>query len=181
MFNIQPFHLQNQWITLIPLQIADFDKLFAVASDPLIWEQHPNKNRYKKEVFENFFKGAIESKGAFLIINTATGEPIGSSRFCNYDPIENLIEIGYTFFSRECWGKPFNYSAKQLMINYAFEFVETVIFHIGACNIRSQKAIEKMGAIKIGEEVHQYFGEDNSLNFVYAIKSNHFNTLTLQK
>ncbi len=169
MFSIQPTNLSNQWVSLIPLMPSDFDKLYAVASDPLIWEQHPNKNRYKKEVFETFFKGAIESKGAFLIINTGSGKPIGSSRFCNYDPVANSIEIGYSFFSRECWGKPYNQSAKQLMINYAFEFVETIIFHIGACNIRSQKAIEKIGAIKIAEEVHQYFGEDNALNFVYAI------------
>ncbi len=170
MFDIQPTHLSNEWISLIPLQSTDFDKLYAVAADPLIWEQHPNKNRFKKEVFENYFQGAFESKGAFLFINTSTGEPIGSSRFCNYDQIANSIEIGYTFFSRDCWGKPFNLSAKHLMINYAFQFVDSIIFHIGAGNIRSQKAIERIGAIKIAEEVHQYYGEDNSLNYVYEIK-----------
>ncbi len=170
MFNIQPIHLKNDWITLAPLQLADFEKLYAVASDSLIWEQHPNKNRYKKEVFENFFKGAIESKGAFLFINTSSGETIGSSRFCNYDSITNSIEIGYTFFSRTCWGKPYNYSSKYLMIKYAIQFVDSIIFHIGAGNIRSQKAIEKIGAIKIAEEVHQYYGEENNLNYVYEIK-----------
>jgi RimJ/RimL family protein N-acetyltransferase len=177
MFDIQPIHLNNEWISLIPLQSTDFDKLYAVAADPLIWEQHPNKNRYKKEVFENYFKGAIESKGAFLFLNTSTGKPIGSSRFCNYDPAANSIEIGYTFFSRECWGKPYNRSAKQLMINYAFQFVETIVFHIGACNVRSQKAIEKIGAIKIAEEIHQYFGEDNAMNFVYEIKKSNWANL----
>ena len=170
MFDIQPTNLQNELISLEPLQSADFERLYNVASDRLIWEQHPNKNRYKRAVFENYFKGAIESKGAFLFIDKLTGEPIGSSRFCKFDPVDNSIEIGYTFFSRKCWGKAYNQSAKQLMINYAFQFVNTIIFHIGACNIRSQKAIQKIGGIKIAEEVHQYYGEADSLNYVYEIK-----------
>ena len=169
MLNLQPTHLANEWVKLIPLKETDFEKLYAVASDPLIWEQHPNKNRYKRAVFDNFFKGAMESGGAFLITNTQTGKPIGSSRFCNYDEATKSIEIGYTFYSRDCWGKPYNNSCKKLMINYAFKFIDTINFFIGAENIRSQKAIEKIGAVKTSEEVVAYFGEDSKLNFIYTI------------
>lgn len=168
--NIQPTNLKNEWVSLHPLQETDFERLFAVASDPLIWEQHPNKNRYQREVFENFFKGAMESKGAFLITSTKTGEPIGSSRYCNYNERENIIEVGYTFFARSCWGQPYNRSAKMLMINHAFSFADTIIFFIGADNIRSQKAIEKIGAMKIDERIVPYFGEPERHNFVYEIK-----------
>ncbi len=170
MFNLQPTNLINKWVTLIPLQESDFERLYAVASDPKIWEQHPNKLRYQRTVFENFFTGAMESGGAFIIVDTQTGEPIGSSRFCNYHAENNSIEIGYTFYATRCWGKEYNRSAKKLMINHAFQYVDTVIFHIGAGNIRSQKAIEKIGAIKTGEEEHQYFGETTALNFNYEIK-----------
>mgnify|MGYP000125409620 CR=1 FL=1 len=171
---LQPLHLKNELVELIPLQPEHFDELFAVASDPLIWEQHPNPDRYKKEVFENFFKGAIESKGAFLIKNIQTGKAIGSSRLYDYVPEKSEIKIGYTFFSRDCWGKPFNKEVKRLMIEYALSEVDNIIFHVGANNIRSQRAMEKIGALKIGEETVAYFGEAARSNFVYAISKANF-------
>ena len=166
--NLQPFNLENEWVKLSPLQETDFEALYAVASDPLIWEQHPNPDRYKKEVFQNYFKGAIESEGAFLI-NNKSNQAIGCTRFYDYVPDKKEIKIGYTFFSRDCWGKPFNKSTKLLMLQYAFQYVSKVIFHVGANNIRSQKAMEKLGAIKIGEELVAYYGEASRNNFVYEI------------
>lgn len=177
--NLQPNLLSNEWVSLYPLKEQDFEILYSIAADPLIWEQHPNKLRYKKEVFETFFKGAIESKGAFLIIDTKTNLPIGSSRFYNFNKEKSSIEIGYTFYARSCWGKPYNRSAKNLMIQYAFNFIDTVNFNIGSGNIRSQKAIEKIGATKIGEEVVEYFGEAPTLNFVYAVYKANWNSLPI--
>jgi len=168
MFNLQPT-LQNEFVKLIPLKESDFEILYKVASDPLIWEQHPNKNRWKREVFENFFKGAIESKGAFLIYDAKTNETIGSSRFYGPDSEKSEVTIGYTFYARSHWGGKYNPSCKKLMINHAFQFVDNVIFHIGANNLRSQKAIEKIGAVKIAEEDVEYYGEDCTLNFIYRI------------
>ena len=139
--NLQPFNLSDQWVQLIPLQENDFERLYEVAQDPLIWEQHPNPDRYKRDVFLNYFNGAVESKGAFLILN-ADNQVIGCTRFYDYFPEKSEIKIGYTFFSRACWGKPYNRSAKMLMLNHAFQFVDQVIFHVGANNIRSQKAME---------------------------------------
>ena len=72
---------------------------------------------YRAEVFENYFKGAIASNGAFLIKNILTGNAIGSSRFYDHVPEKSEIKIGYTFFSRDCWGMPFNKDVKTLMIN----------------------------------------------------------------
>lgn len=167
-FNLQPT-LKNELVTLEPLHSNDFEKLFAVASDPLIWEQHPNKNRYKREIFEVFFKGAIESKGAFIIYDSKTNAPIGCTRFYDFDPEKSTVTIGYTFFARSHWGGIFNPATKKLMLQYAFKYVDTVHFYIGAINVRSQKAIEKLGAIKIGEIEMEYYGETSKLNFIYAI------------
>jgi RimJ/RimL family protein N-acetyltransferase len=168
--NLQPTHLQNELVQLAPLTVADFEELFAVASDPLIWEQHPNPDRYQRPVFLNYFEGAIASKGAFLIKDAITGEAIGSSRFYDHKPDLKEIKIGYTFFSRACWGKPYNQHVKNLMLDYAFGFVDRVVFHVGASNFRSQKAMEKLGAVKIGEEEVAYFGEASRWNFVYEIR-----------
>jgi RimJ/RimL family protein N-acetyltransferase len=171
-FNKQPKKFKNELVTLVPLQENDFEALYQVASDPLIWEQHPNKLRYQKEVFQNYFEGAIHSEGAFFIREATTNEPIGSTRFYDYNEIENSVLIGYTFIGRKFWGNGYNKALKILMLDYAFQFVDKVYFHIGAKNIRSQKAIEKIGAIKVDEFEVTYYGEESKLNFIYVINKN---------
>jgi len=170
-FELQPI-LENELIKLVPLKHDDFEPLFQVASDPLIWEQHPNKNRYQRDVFENFFKGAMESGGAFIVYDQATGRVVGSSRFYELNEEKSEIAIGYTFLGRDFWGKGHNKTLKHLMINHAFQFVNQVIFHIGATNFRSQKAIEKLGAEKFEEIEVAYYGEPVKWNFGYKIEKN---------
>ncbi|MEY2630527.1 MAG: hypothetical protein RLZZ469_1424 [Bacteroidota bacterium] len=168
--NWQPQHLQNELIALFPLQEEDFEDLYAVASDPLVWEQHPNKLRYQRDIFQNFFEGALLSRGAFLIRAITTNEIVGCSRFYDYNESEKSVLIGYTFIGRKFWGKDYNKALKKIMIDYAFQFVDKVYFHIGASNIRSQKAIAKIGAVKVDEFEVEYYGEEPKLNFVYVIE-----------
>lgn len=168
-FDLQPTDLENEFVKLSPLKEEDFEKLYKVASDPLIWEQHPNKNRYQKEVFETYFEGAMESGGAFLISDVTTGELIGSSRFYEYDYYKRSVAVGYTFLAKDHWGTTYNKALKTLMLSHAFRFVENVIFHVGANNIRSRKAIERFGAKKISEVEMNYYGEDQQLNFMYQV------------
>lgn len=167
-FNIQPT-IENEKVILYPLQEKDFEFLYAAASDPKIWEQHPNKDRWKKDIFKTFFAGAMLSKGAFKIVDSATGCVIGSTRFYDYNEQENSIFIGYTFYAVECWGKNINQSVKTSMLDYIFQFVSRVYFHIGADNIRSQIAISRLGAEKIAEQEVIYFGEAPKRNFMYKI------------
>jgi RimJ/RimL family protein N-acetyltransferase len=174
--NIQPT-LENEKVILYPLQENDFNDLFAVAADPKIWEQHPNKNRYKIEVFKVFFDGALQSKGAFKIVDKNSGDVIGSSRFYDYNQEDNTILIGYTFFGLSYWGNGFNHTVKTLMLNYIFQFVSKVYFHIGANNVRSQISLGRLGTTKIGEQEVTYFGELPKLNFVYSISKEEWNQL----
>jgi RimJ/RimL family protein N-acetyltransferase len=170
-FNLQPT-LENKLVKLIPLKEEDLEALYEAASDPLIWEQHPDKYRYKREVFEKFFRGAMESQGAFLILDQNSGEVIGSSRYYDLDNDKKSIAIGYTFLARKYWGTTYNRAMKNLMLGHAFKFVDTIIFHIGAKNIRSQKAIEKLNARKASEIEINFPGEDERLNFIYEIDKN---------
>ena len=164
--NTQP-QLENEKVILYPLQEKDFDDLYAVAADPKIWEQHPNKNRWKVEVFKTFFDGAIQSNGAFKIVDKANGNTIGCTRF--YDEKEKEILIGYTFYAIAYWGKGFNHAVKTLMLDYIFQFVTKVYFHVGASNLRSQIAIGKLGTTKIDEQEVTYFGELPKLNYIYSL------------
>lgn len=168
-FSIQK-PLENTQFKLIPLQEEDFESVYEVASNPKIWEQHPNKDRYQKEVFKNFFQGAMESKGAFKIIDKETNEVLGSTRFYGYNEEDNNISIGYTFYGTNSWGKGINQQIKTLMLNYIFQFVDKVHFHVGKVNIRSQKAMEKLGGIKTDEVVMAYYGEEDAVNIIYEIK-----------
>lgn len=168
-FELQPSHLKNEIVGLVPLQEEDFEELYLVASDPLVWEQHPNPLRYQRSVFRTYFEGAIESGGAFLIRDSQTDAVVGSSRFYDYNAQDSSVLIGYTFIGRAYWGKDYNKAVKRLMLDYAFHFIDKVYFHIGALNIRSQKAIENIGAKKVAEIEVEYYGEDSKLNFIYLI------------
>lgn len=175
-FNFQPL-LRNSLVIAQPLKESDFEGLYTAAADLLIWEQHPNKNRYQREAFTNYFKGAMESGGAFLVKDAQTGEIIGSSRYSDYNPEKRTVAIGYTFFVRSHWGKGHNYALKKLMLDHAFKQVNTVIFYIGAVNKRSQVSIERLGAVKTGEEETAYYGEAPKLDYVYAISKEQWEQL----
>ena len=144
-FELQPT-LRGDLLELRPLRPADFDSLFAAAADPLIWEQHPESDRYTRPVFQKYFDGAIASGGAFAIIDRGTGRIIGSSRYHDLKPQESEIEIGWTFLERAYWGGRYNGELKRLMIGHALKFVERVVFLVGETNIRSQQALRKIGA-----------------------------------
>jgi len=167
-FDLQP-HLKGKLIELRPLAPPDWDELFAVASDPLIWEQHPESDRYKEDVFKIFFREALESGGAFVVIDRTTRQIIGSTRFYGYDPEKSEIEIGWTFLARKYWGGRFNAEMKNLLLNHAFKFVENVVFSVGETNIRSQKAMEKIGAIKVGTATRAYGNHPPATNVKYVI------------
>jgi RimJ/RimL family protein N-acetyltransferase len=148
-FDLQPT-LKGNLVELRPLRPGDFDALFAAASDPLLWAQHPEPDRYKRDVFEKFFDKAMESKGAFAIVDLKTERIIGTSRFYKANPAQREVAIGYTFVEREFWGKGYNPEAKKLMLDHAFQFVDRVIFEVGEKNLRSCKAMENIGAKLVG-------------------------------
>jgi len=175
-FELQPV-LEDPWLRLQPLRAEDFADLFAVAADPLIWEQHPSRNRYQKEVFENYFKGAMESGGALLILDQQTGQVLGSSRFYDWDPALDCIAIGYTFIARSHWGRGYNRALKTLMLDHAFKFVTYVLFHVGSHNLRSRKAMEKLGGRLVGEAAVSYYGEPSNPNVIYRIDASDWKQL----
>jgi RimJ/RimL family protein N-acetyltransferase len=170
-FDLQP-HLKGELLELRPLATADWDELFSVASDPLIWEQHPERDRYKEDIFRNFFKEAMESGGAFVIVDRNTQQIIGSTRFYGYDPEKSEIEIGWTFLARKYWGGRYNTEMKRLLLNHAFKFVKSVVFFVGEDNIRSQKAMAKVGGIKIGTATRAYGNHPLARNVKYVIRKN---------
>ncbi|MGI9203379.1 MAG: GNAT family N-acetyltransferase [Woeseiaceae bacterium] len=156
-FDLQP-HLEGALLKLRPLAADDLPALFKVASDPLIWEQHPASDRYKRDVFSVFFDEALASGGALLALDTANAEVIGSSRYHGYSEETRTIEIGWTFLARKYWGGNYNREMKKLMLEHAYQFVDSVLLIIGDSNIRSQKAAEKIGARQVDTRADEVMG-----------------------
>jgi N-acetyltransferase len=163
-FDLQPI-LQGELLQLRPLRPEDFPDLYAVASDPLIWEQHPMWDRYKEAVFKEFFREAMGSGGALIAIDCKDSQVIGSSRFHGYNQEKSEIEIGWTFLARSHWGGIYNREMKRLMLRHAFKFVSTVVFLVGPQNFRSQRAMEKIGGVRVGSRLDASGRE----GFVYQI------------
>src|SRR5262249_50622011 len=137
-------------VELRPLGAEDYDELYAVASDPLIWEQHPARNRHEALVFRQFFDEALAAGGALIAVDGNSRRIIGSSRFHGYDEDRSEVQIGWTFLVRSHWGGRCNREMKRLMLQHAFRFVRRVLFLVGVENIRSQRALEKIGAVRVG-------------------------------
>lgn len=161
--------LNGSLLRLRPLATSDFDALFAAASDPLIWELHPDRERFKRERFEIYFQSGLDSNGALVIVAQDTGKIIGSSRFTGHHPATESIEVGYTFLTREYWGGVYNRELKRLMLDHAFGFVDRVYFVAGRSNFRSQRALTKIGATAITDATETPISADRRDSVVYFI------------
>jgi RimJ/RimL family protein N-acetyltransferase len=173
-FDLQPT-LVGHLLELRPLRAENFDALFAAASDPLIWAQHPESDRYTREVFRRYFDTAMESGGAFAIIDRATGRIIGSTRYYNWQPDGSEIEIGWTFLETAYWGGVYNRELKALMLKHAFQFVDRVVFIVGKDNARSRKAVEKIGGIFLRDTERPDRHGNATENVVFAIDRSSWN------
>ena len=137
-------------LRLDPIEPVHWAALYKAAADPELWAQHPASDRYREPVFRQFFDDALASGSAFVIVDRSTDEIIGSSRYANHDTERGEVEIGWTFLSRAYWGGDTNRELKRLMLDHAFDFVDTVVFWIGESNLRSRRAVEKLGAKQRG-------------------------------
>jgi RimJ/RimL family protein N-acetyltransferase len=166
--DLQPV-LTGPRVEVRPIRADDWEEMFAAAADPLIWEVHPVRDRYKEPYFREFFDGAVASRMAFAIVDRSTGKIIGSSRYHGYDAELRELEIGWTFLARSHWGGSYNQEVKQLMLNHAFHFVDTVIFMVGDTNWRSQRAMEKIGGVKRPQLRDRAYHGVSTAHVVYEI------------
>jgi RimJ/RimL family protein N-acetyltransferase len=151
-FDRQP-HLSGDLVDVRPLRESDFAEVYAVAADSLIWEQHPVPSNHEEERFRELFAQHLASGGALVAIDRRDGRIIGVTRFHGYDPRRSEIEIGWTFLARSHWGGDYDGELKRLMLAHAFRTVDRVVFLVHPQNIRSQRAVEKIGGVRAGSRL----------------------------
>lgn len=176
-FDSQPT-LIGDLLALRPLRPDDDRALFEVASDPLIWEQHPVKDRCEPSGFRRFFEESLDSGGALIATDTRTKAVIGASRYHGYDEAAAEIEIGWSFLARAYWGGIYNGEMKRLMLRHAFQVVDSVVFLVGPDNLRSQRAVEKIGGVhdgirKDGSGLESYLYRIRASDFAESGPNNH--------
>ena len=158
--------LSDDDISLIPITEYSFDDLYNVAKDPAIWEQHFDTQRYELDIFKEYFDTALQNEeGCFLVV--CNNEVVGSTRYYEYSPDKSSVKIGYTFYAKEYWGTSLNNKVKNLMLDYAFEYIDNVYFDIWNKNYRSQKAIQKIGAKLMSKN-------SESNKYLYLLKKNDY-------
>lgn len=160
MLDRQPL-LEGELVLLRPLRASDFSDLYVIASDPLLWDQHPSKDRTQRAVFRAWFDDAMASGGALAVLDRGDGRIIGTSRFDHHEPTRSQVEIGWTFLARSHWGGSYNADVKQLMLQHAFRSVDVVVFRVHSLNIRSQHAVEKLGATRVATEIDPHGRGEN--------------------
>jgi RimJ/RimL family protein N-acetyltransferase len=167
-FDLQPT-LQGERVTVRPIVPTDWEAMFAAAADPGIWKLHPATDRYTEPVFREYFAQAVASGSAFAFVDRDDGRLFGSSRYHGLDPLASEIEIGWTFLSRDYWGGSYNLEIKQLLLDHAFKYVDTVVFWVGELNFRSRRAMEKIGGmLRDGVQVRAVSGD--TPHVIYEIR-----------
>lgn len=166
-FDLQP-HLVGELLELRPMRPEDWEQLYAVASDPLIWEVHPAHDRYKEDRFREYFQEGLQSGGSLVAVDRKTARIIGASRYYWFEPEE--LEIGWTFLARSCWGGVYNAEMKRLMLDHAFQFVDHVVFLVGVDNIRSRKAMKKVGGVLTERRVQRKLHGTTTEYVVFEIR-----------
>ena len=142
-FDFDPV-LEGAMLRVRPIHTGDLEALYAVAADPLVWAQHPAKQRSQRPVFEKWFADAL-GQHALVVEEKATRRVIGSSRYYGWDSAAREVAIGFTFIGRDHWGGGTNAQLKRLMLDHAFKWANTAWFHVDPANTRSRKAMEKIG------------------------------------
>lgn len=145
--------LASELLLVRPLGQSDFEALWAISSDPLLWEQHPAKERAERAGFNMWFEDAMASGGALVVITQDDGEVIGTSRYDRFDDDASEVEIGWTFIARRLWGGPYNAELKRVMLEHAFRSVRAVVFRVHSENMRSRRAVQKLGATLVATEI----------------------------
>jgi len=168
--DVFPVPIETKYFLLEQVAESDFESLYAVASDPLIWEQHPESNRWQRDIFSAFFSNGLASDlGCFVIRERLTEEVVGSTRFYGYDEKDQCVRIGFTFLARKYWGSAANREIKNAMLERAFKVCDSVLFEIGPENMRSIKAVNKLGGV--------YSHTESPTKAVYILKSSQWTSV----
>lgn len=152
MWILHPVHLVGKIIRLEPLQEEHVPDLLVLGRSANIWLNLPidgtNSEKLQSELRTAIINRAIGTQYAFAIIRQEDNTILGSTRLFDIFPEHKKLEIGWTWYGEEFWGRGYNIECKYLLLRYCFESLgcNRVQLKTREANIRSCRAIEKIGA-----------------------------------
>ncbi|BBI34300.1 GNAT family N-acetyltransferase [Cohnella abietis] len=170
--------LEGKRVKLIPLEIEHSIPLFECSRDPLIWASYPVQINTIEEM-DKFVYKALEGRERkeqfpFAVFDKELNEFVGTTRFLRISEEHGNLNIGSTWYSPKVWRTRVNSETKFLMIRYVFEVLNTVRIEIVTTteNVRSQRAIERLGATREGLLRKKYYNKDY---FIYSVIKSEWN------
>jgi RimJ/RimL family protein N-acetyltransferase len=154
--NIEPVTLRGATVRLEPMTIGHAPALARVGLEPDLWRWIPTPVTTADEMHAYVASALDESRRGvslpFVIIDQASDQIIGSTRYANIDAIDRRVEIGWTWITSAFQRTAANTEAKLLLLTHAFETLRTnrVEFKTDALNERSRNAIKRIGAVEEG-------------------------------
>lgn len=169
--------LEGQAIKLVPMEEHHAAELVHVLGNPEIWEFTWRRITSSEQLQQLIISALADKKEGsqipFTIIEKASGRIIGTTRIMHPDLIHRNAEIGCTWISPKFWRTSVNTESKNLLLHYCFEELKLirVQFSIVGNNLRSQQAIERIGATKEGVLRQHRIKSDGTIldNIVYSI------------
>lgn len=150
------FTLQGDSVELVPMELSHLDGLWKAAMPEEIWDFTASKIR-SKEQMEKMIKDALAEKEKgnqfpFVVLHKQDNKIVGSTRYLDISNANKSLEIGWTWYNPEVWRTRVNTECKYLLLKCAFEEwgMNRVQFKTDSRNVRSQRAIERLGAKKEG-------------------------------
>lgn len=144
--------LENNWVRLDPLLTSHIEYLWPIASTLNIYEYSPT-NVSSKALLKTYIEEALAFQKShtaipFAIFDKKNNKYVGCTRFGYIDQKHKTLHIGWTWIAKESQGTGLNGSVKQLLLSAAFGpmGMRKVSFRVDALNIKSRKAVEKLGA-----------------------------------
>lgn len=172
--------MEGERVKLAPLTLEHVQPLFDCSRDPAIWAAYPIRIERVEEM-EQFVRKALDGRDRgeqypYAVYDKALDAYVGSTRFLRIAKEHRNLNIGSTWYSSEVWRTRVNTETKYLLLRHAFEQAEVIRVEIvtSTDNLRSQRAIERLGAVREGLLRKKYYGLDY---FVYAIVNEEWPTV----
>lgn len=169
--------LEGITISLMPLEVKHKEELFEVLKSPEVWKYSWRKVSTVEDI-EQILMIAVHNKKIgkhipFIVKDKLNGQVLGTTQICSIDQVNRNVEIGWTWLSPNVWRTKVNTECKFLLLKYCFEElkVNRVQFSVSGENIRSQKAVERIGATKEGTFPKHKVKADGTIqdNIFYSI------------
>ena len=185
--NVKLNELKGRYVQIVPMERNHIKEMYDIGQKEEIWRYLPVKIKTQKEMAK-FVENALANKETgeefpFVLLD-CNEKVIGTTRFMDISNINRSLEIGWTWLTPDVWGTPVNIECKYLLLKYCFEHMKCIRVQLKTdeLNLRSQKAIERIGGVREGILRNHMIRKDGSYrnSVIYSVIENDWGVVKLK-